>query len=155
MPAPLPVHWQKLYIQFSYFLLFLDLPWCRRYPFVLPPRVKALLVQPLFRQRFIFLASSKIHMHNHCPFLSVLNETPLHSHNKLVAHRANYLFCLTKMNFRLVRMSVCLCKTEALFGQFTIPHFPHTQSECISETTSYSVSVEIIQRLQSDRKLHG
>lgn len=45
-------------------------------------------------------------------------------------------------------------QNRSFFGQFTNPHLPSTQRECITKRTSCSVSLEIIQCLQSDRKLY-
>jgi hypothetical protein len=64
-------------------------------------------------------------MHNHCPFLSVLNETLPRSHNELVAHRANYLFCLTEINFRLVRWALAFAKPKPFLASLQF-HTSHT-----------------------------
>jgi hypothetical protein len=70
-----------------------------------------------------------------------------------VVRRAK-LFVLTNENQISFGQNVSLpLQNRSLFGQFTNPHSPPIQIEYITKTTSSSVSVEINQSLQSDRKL--
>lgn len=91
-------------------LFFRDLPWCRRYPFVLSPHVKVALYQLLFNLRFIFRVCSKTRRNNPHLSVSTLNKALVYPSNKL-------LVCFTKLFVLFSLNQLSLGHTE----QFVFP----------------------------------